>query len=877
MDIDSFKEEFQNNNNNVDLFDIFKLPTPQTFFNPFEVNTTTTTQLDNNHMSNIAMQRQTPEQTFPNLFHQENANSQQAPIRKQEQNNEAMEPNSVLSNQMLDVVSASSFKNVISEDDVQSFIEGLDSSTFSISPWGMSAGYNVPSPPKYTPTPFPQVVQQQKLLQSNQPGDINNPQQAQNNASQQIFIPSPTSCYPATAIFSNNTAYSPQHNFSGSPTVPPVNLIKLVEGFNKPLKDKQIGGKDNIRHTIPTQVIELAVNRLPPNSDPSVLSVRACVLGYDRVSRSRVILGQISEKGFEEKGKAPNSRWLCTFDDLVIQFSSHNNGQKLALRFQLLDADKRIVCHVDSYEFETITKRGLEKIKERSKRKRSDSVEAEVEYCDPSMGLTTGGQLVKIIGKGFVCAPGSQAIVRFGELDSKEIHSVKRNCIVCETPEGQPGKVDVNVIIDKKNALPSSATFEYIHPNDKERIQEMIKHFSKHGQYEFEDVGGRSKKPRTNNLSSTKNSNVENMYAWALGNETDSYGFNMLHHACARGFFELAYFLVQSKFCDINALDNYGRSALFWAMWSKSTRIAAYLISKGADMTISDDVNDTFLHMMNYTSQASGQENIQHVKYLLFWMLKFDDEYRTQARFLSEILKQKNDDGLTVIEAAIENGNIILGNLLNAIVQLCASSIQQNIIALSNIKFRSGEFNGKQIKDIYSDPNIKLSFELTRDNYIIIAQLGSTQLIRSVISNTNIAYLIFDMKGLTAEFTLQQAPLVEIFQDDEWKVYSNCIALNSLAFSLELANVEGLKRIYNYTLQLKHLNQFQEFSFHYQAPINEQSKVNKLKSEAYETNSTSVKEEDKMHVLRMKFSHVSLNKTPARDNVTDIEQKVTSI
>jgi hypothetical protein len=258
-------------------------------------------------------------------------------------------------------------------------------------------------------------------------------------------------------------------------------------------------------------------------------------------------------------------------------------------------------------------------------------------------------------------------------------------------------------------------------------------------------------------------------------------------------------------------------------------------------------------------------------------MLKFDDEDRTQARFLSEISKQKNDDGLTVIEAAIENGNVILSNLLNAIVQLCASSIQQNIIALSNIKFRSGEFNGKQIKDIYSDPSIKLSFELTRDNYIIIAQLGSTQLIRSVITNTNIAYLIFDMKELTAEFTLQQAPLVEIFQDDEWKEYSNGIALNSLAFSLELANVEGLKRIYSYTLKLKHLNQFQEFSFHYQAPINEQSKVNKLKSEAHETNSISMKEEDKMHVLRMRFGHMSLNKTSARDNVTDVEQKVTSV
>ena len=43
-----------------------------------------------------------------------------------------------------------------------------------------------------------------------------------------------------------------------------INFIKLIEGFNQPLRGKkQPGGKDNIKHFLPKQIIELSIDLLP--------------------------------------------------------------------------------------------------------------------------------------------------------------------------------------------------------------------------------------------------------------------------------------------------------------------------------------------------------------------------------------------------------------------------------------------------------------------------------------------------------------------------------------------------------------------------------------------------------------------------------------
>lgn len=51
------------------------------------------------------------------------------------------------------------------------------------------------------------------------------------------------------------------------------------------------------------------------------------------------------------------------FEGLIVNYSSHNHGQKLFLRFSLIDdsqGEETEICFTDGATFETITKRGIE-------------------------------------------------------------------------------------------------------------------------------------------------------------------------------------------------------------------------------------------------------------------------------------------------------------------------------------------------------------------------------------------------------------------------------------------------------------------------------------------------------------------------------------
>lgn len=253
-----------------------------------------------------------------------------------------------------------------------------------------------------------------------------------------------------------------------------IEYIRLIEGFNSSLRGKkQPGGKDNSKHYLPIQKVEyFPIKGLEPNS----MICKASVCGYDKVKRDKIILGELGEKKFIEE----NKRFIATFDNLIIKFSSHLNGQKLSLRFSLLDSNRNCISFVDSFEFETITKRGKEKQVEREKRKRVDSLEDSlVSYVTPSLGPATGGQLVKIYGQNFICPPMNQTIIKFGDRLVREIHSIKRNCIICETPSSEPGTVQVSVSFDKKTFLPTEATYQYVNPNTQEGVSVLLQNLFK--------------------------------------------------------------------------------------------------------------------------------------------------------------------------------------------------------------------------------------------------------------------------------------------------------------------------------------------------------------------------------------------------------------
>lgn len=70
-------------------------------------------------------------------------------------------------------------------------------------------------------------------------------------------------------------------------------------------------------------------------------------------------------------------------------------------------------------------------------------------------------------------------MVKFGDKPTKEVYSIKRNVIICETPEGTPGIVNVMVSFDKKNFIPSNAKFQYVNPNDPKGIELLLNHLFK--------------------------------------------------------------------------------------------------------------------------------------------------------------------------------------------------------------------------------------------------------------------------------------------------------------------------------------------------------------------------------------------------------------
>jgi hypothetical protein len=731
------------------------------------------------------------------------------------------------------------------------------------------------------------------------------------------------------------------HVFERSPLSPPSNLIRLVEGFNTIVKDKQLGGKDNSKHPLPRQVIELTYSKLPPNSDPEALTVRASVLGYDRLSRTRSILGNLSEKRFVEAGSGPMKRWLAIFDDIVIQFSSHNNGQKLAIRFQLLDANMKPVCYVDSHEFETITKRGLEKIKERQKRKRSDDDDysAMVENVDPGIGPIQGGQLVKVQGRGFVCPPVSQAVVKFGDRHVREIHSIRRNNIVCETPEGEAGVVDVQVSLGgspsgKEKFLPTNAQYQYVDPTNTDSVQLMVRyimHQNNKPSHDDESDSDRSRSPfespgngRRDSTSSNsggasfyQNGNYNNlsntMSTWMSGAERDSCGFNILHHACAHGMMELTQFLVESMIVQkirpitdeedderwskerfsqwLDAVDHYGRTPLFWALWSGSWQIAIYLVTRGANIAHQDEVRDTILHVaLSQDSQCTTEALTR----FLFWYMKSDDKHCTRALQLQTLITSvRNNYGTTVAELASTKESI--ANLLTAVNIICEKKLELTTMPVRDIVFRSGLFNGKRMSELLHQlspekhsENISVDMTLRRlKNEMVITTRfidnesddGDNDVcIRVRFDTKDLAFVILSTSQQRAEFTLLGGSRAEIYDDisEQWRSFDNENFMSSLSsFHLETsADAEqDLRRLNDYLVDLDQLYQFQDMCFCYRQPSEETHK--KLpRSNSGTSNGTQeelVKMEltktipepkehkmSKMHVLRRRFGHMNM-------------------
>lgn len=129
----------------------------------------------------------------------------------------------------------------------------------------------------------------------------------------------------------------------------------IAQGFYYQPRDKQLGGKDN-REALPRHVVKVNLNLFKPHLRPSKLRIKASLYGYKRLSRHTMELDSFGEQPLTNL----NGDWGAVFDSLIVKHSSHNHGQRLFLRFVLLDDSGKELCSVDSSEFETITRRGIE-------------------------------------------------------------------------------------------------------------------------------------------------------------------------------------------------------------------------------------------------------------------------------------------------------------------------------------------------------------------------------------------------------------------------------------------------------------------------------------------------------------------------------------
>lgn len=135
-------------------------------------------------------------------------------------------------------------------------------------------------------------------------------------------------------------------------------MLHLIEGLADLPSQKYPGGKGNTRNPIPKQVVELDVSKLPKNANKNELLLQCEVLGYDKRVNGMVPIGILSPlQPFE---KTADGRFISSYENCILRFSSHSHGQKLALRWTLFLNGKRI-SSIDSSTFQTITERGIKK------------------------------------------------------------------------------------------------------------------------------------------------------------------------------------------------------------------------------------------------------------------------------------------------------------------------------------------------------------------------------------------------------------------------------------------------------------------------------------------------------------------------------------
>ena len=266
------------------------------------------------------------------------------------------------------------------------------------------------------------------------------------------------------------------------------NPLFLVEGFLSEPKEKQLGGKLNkvplIRHTILVDAEKLFTKGCEKNYGRYLKdrTMKGIICGYNRLTKEIIEIETIQTVQIFKNEKnnlyLSNNKeeWFCIFDQLIIKESSHNYGQKLFLRFTFEFNNK--LYSIDSSNFETISKRAIDKSVQKKYSQTSSSSnsnsksEKKLIKIEPSMGLK--GCLVKL--QILNLEKNDSIFIYLGNNFIENFSILKNDLIIFEIPiECEIGKLNLKISLDNgQTFLKSDLKFECIDQNDERGIQKLV-------------------------------------------------------------------------------------------------------------------------------------------------------------------------------------------------------------------------------------------------------------------------------------------------------------------------------------------------------------------------------------------------------------------
>jgi hypothetical protein len=289
---------------------------------------------------------------------------------------------------------------------------------------------------------------------------------------------------------------------------------------------------------------------------------------------------------------------------------------------------------------------------------------------------------------------------------------------------------------------------------------------------------------------------------------TTIYGHNLLHNACSNNYYELALKTLKNNPEYLNSKDIYGRTPIFWSVWKGAWEITLLLLANKGKIHEQDNNGDTILHI------AAEKGRSDEIKKILFYVLKNDNEVRSNARTILDLIEIKNTKNISASEIAKELEDENMVKVLDGIKNLCKERIEEveKFVFIQDVTMRSGKFNGKKLSNL-DVSLVGAKFEFLENSIFLLFKKKNDALLKVELEYKNFAYLILDKEQLKAEITLSNSPTLKIFENGLWKVTKQNIFSDSLSFHCHIFRELDIFKLQKIIEKGNKLTKFQDFCY----------------------------------------------------------------